>query len=81
MKTFLWFLAAVALCALIIGIWKVNNEFVADTLEARFDETPVEGWRYWHWRESWPALAFGVMPCVAGAIYCIAKGIAALNRS
>jgi hypothetical protein len=79
-KAFFWFLAAAAMCAVLIGVWMLNNEFVADTLEARFEETPSEGWRYWHWRESWPAIAFGVLPCAGAAIYCVAKGVAVLNR-
>lgn len=79
-KALLWFAAAAATLLLLIGIWTINNQFVADTLEATFDNRPQEGWRYWYWRESWPAFALGVIPAALATIYCLAKAVSALKR-
>lgn len=79
MKAFLWFLAAAFMFMVLIGIWMINDEFVADTLEA-FDTEPTQGWSYWRWRESWPALAFGVFPCLGISIFCIVKGFTASRQ-
>jgi hypothetical protein len=79
MKAFFWFVAAAILLAVFVGIWRLNNEFVADTLEA-FDVEPAQGWGYWQWRESWPAVVFGMLPCVSAMVYCIAQGINALKQ-
>lgn len=65
------------MCAVLIGVWMLNNEFVADTFEA-FDVEPSQGWNYWWWRESWPAIAVSA-PCAGAAIYCLAKGVAAIK--
>lgn len=80
MKTVLWCFAASISFVILIGIWKINGEFVADTLESTFENTPPEGWNYWRLHESWPALVFGILPAAAATIFCLVKAVLSFKQ-
>jgi hypothetical protein len=78
-----WLLCLVLLIGGMLLAWHFIDDLVKDSLEARFESAPAEGFDYWYRREllkGWWMIALLMSPFVIGIGFLLRSALRRLQR-